>query len=315
MVNLDAMNTERCFFHTNHTTDMTTNRNTHNNRKISKCDLQPSSIDLDNKLPATIKQREINAPADNYQQFLKCDNSRVINIKNEIEADECVDVRSEYCNLKNTRRDSTDHRARSVSVVSATAGGGGIRNKMTNLEGIKELLAYKRHRFHSMDSFESTVSLNSKSKRLVAKDGFVDIKYSNIPGMNSKYLKDIFHTMMDLKWRYIVGLFTISFILSWIIFGTIWYAIVFYRPDKNCLDNVDSWTTAFLFSIEKGGYAQLCRGRASSTNPNNCWNAGKLRHVGDTLCQVGAPKKSWENDHVLEASGRYSARRKSLPDV
>jgi len=250
MVNLDAMNTERCFFHTNHTTDMTTNRNTHNNRKISKYDLQPSSIDLDNKLPATIKQREINAPADNYQQFLKCDNSRVINIKNEIEADECVDVRSEYCNLKNTRRDSTDHRARSVSVVSATAGGGGIRNKMTNLEGIKELLAYKRHRFHSMDSFESTVSLNSKSKRLVAKDGFVDIKYSNIPGMNSKYLKDIFHTMMDLKWRYIVGLFTISFILSWIIFGTIWYAIVFYRPDKNCLDNVDSWTTAFLFSIE-----------------------------------------------------------------
>ena len=254
MVNLDVMSTDKCFFHKNPTTDVTamkTELNTHNNRKISKHNLKSSSIDLDNKLPIAAMKRE-NAP-DNYSQYLRRNSSRVINIEDEMEAEECVDVRSEaYCNLKNAKRESTDYRARSVSTVTALAPGntGNIRSKMTNLEGIKELLAYKRHRFHSMDSFESTVSLNSKSKRLVAKDGFVDIKYSNIPGMNSKYLKDIFHTMMDLKWRYIVGLFTVSFILTWIIFGSLWYAIVIYRPDKNCLDNVDSWTTAFLFSIE-----------------------------------------------------------------
>ena len=33
-------------------------------------------------------------------------------------------------------------------------------SKAKHLEGIKELLAYKRQRFHSMDSFESTISLN-----------------------------------------------------------------------------------------------------------------------------------------------------------
>lgn len=255
MVNLDAMSTDGCFFHKNPTIDMamamTTKLNTHNNRKIRKHNLQPSSIDLDNKLPLSVTKRE--KVPEVYQQHLRRNDSHVINLESEVEADEYVDVRSEaYCNLKNARRGSIDYRARSVSTVIASANGGSenVRSKMTNLEGIKELLAYKRHRFHSMNSFESIVSLNSKSKRLVEKDGFVDIKYSNIPGMNSKYLKDIFHTMMDLKWRYIVGLFIVSFILTWIIFGTIWYAIVLYRPHKNCLENVDSWTTAFLFSIE-----------------------------------------------------------------
>lgn len=123
-------------------------------------------------------------------------------------------------------------------------------SKAKHLEGIKELLAYKRQRFHSMDSFESTISLNSKSKRLVSKDGVVDIKYSNIPGLNSRYLQDIFHTLMDLKWRYIMLMFTFSFIISWIAFGTLWYLIVQFNEDKNCVDNVDSWVTAFLFSIE-----------------------------------------------------------------
>lgn len=125
-----------------------------------------------------------------------------------------------------------------------------LDTRVTNLEGIKELLAYKRQRFHSMDSFESTVSINSKSKRLVTKDGVVDIKYSNIPGLNSKFLKDIFHTVMDLKWRYISLMFSFSFLISWVIFGSLWYCIYLVRKDERCIDNVNSWLTAFLFSVE-----------------------------------------------------------------
>ena len=123
-------------------------------------------------------------------------------------------------------------------------------DKKNKLEGIKELLAYKRQRFQSMDSFESTVSSNSKAKRLVTKDGFVDITYSRIPGYSSRFAKDLFHTLMDLRWRYITGLFTVSFLFTWILFGTFWFLIVHYQPRKQCVDNVDSWISAFLFSIE-----------------------------------------------------------------
>ena len=127
-----------------------------------------------------------------------------------------------------------------------------LDNNMNHLEGIKELLAFKRQPpFHSMDSFESNLSsVNSKSKRLVTRDGFVDIRYTNIPGLHSRYLTDIFHTLMDLKWRWISLMFTFSFLISWVIFGTLWYAIVYYRTDKVCVDNVDSWVKAFLFSVE-----------------------------------------------------------------
>ncbi|XP_057297527.1 G protein-activated inward rectifier potassium channel 4-like [Hydractinia symbiolongicarpus] len=123
-------------------------------------------------------------------------------------------------------------------------------NRLKNLEGVRELLAYKRQRLLSMDSFESNVSISSKSKRLVTKDGFVDIKYVNIPGLNSRYLKDIFHTLMDLKWRYISLMFTLSFLISWVIFGTVWYIIFYIHDNQTCIDNVDSWVSAFLFSIE-----------------------------------------------------------------
>ena len=169
------------------------------------------------------------------------------------EDEEYTNVRSEtsrYCNFNHNDGGPCE----SVSNVSVAERGQCQQHEKQqqnhNLEGIKELLTYKRQRFQSMDSYESNVSMNSRSKRLVTKDGFVDIEYAKIPGYSSRFVKDIFHTLMDLKWRYITGLFTISFLLTWIFFGTFWFLIVFYQPHRNCVDNVDSWLSAFLFSIE-----------------------------------------------------------------
>lgn len=75
------------------------------------------------------------------------------------------------------------------------------------------------------------------SKRLVTKEGIVDIKYVNMPGIKSRFLRDLFHTLMDARWRYNCLLFTLSFIISWVFFGTIWYIIVHFRK-INCVDNV-----------------------------------------------------------------------------
>ncbi|XP_066921712.1 G protein-activated inward rectifier potassium channel 4-like [Clytia hemisphaerica] len=210
--------------------------NNRNSRRLSRDSRRISRDSIKNKIDI---ESQI-MPSSKEYQFLNGHSQ--INTGHESESEEYIDLRRDrYCNTPLRRRES-------LSNGSTCASNGG--KKMSNLEGIKELLAYKRQRFQSMDSFESTVSLNSRSKRLVCKDGFVDIKYYNIPGYSSRFAKDFFHTLMDMKWRYITGLFTISFLLTWIVFGTTWFLIVYHRPDKKCLDNVDSWISAFLFSIE-----------------------------------------------------------------
>lgn len=68
------------------------------------------------------------------------------------------------------------------------------------------------------------------------------------------YFHDLFTTVIDAKWRWISVLFSSSFILSWLFFGTLWWMIFYFRKkydsNANCIDNVDSWTGAFLFSLE-----------------------------------------------------------------
>ena len=234
-----------------------------NSNRNSKILLRQSRQDLD--LPISGLQ----SPSQDYTFLTSGNVGSQINAGHETEEDEeCTDVRSEtsrYCNLNHNGGPSESTSNNGSIADNNTKQQRGPEQPKQNLDGIKELLAYKRQRFQSMDSFESTVSLNSKSKRLVTKDGFVDIKYSKIPGYSSRFVKDIFHTLMDLKWRYITGLFTISFLLTWIFFGTFWFLIVYYQPHRNCVDNVDSWVSAFLFSIETQttiGYG----GRAVTSN-------------------------------------------------
>ena len=116
-------------------------------------------------------------------------------------------------------------------------------------ETIKAQLAHKRWRFRSMDSFESEDISDPEEQRFVTKGGCVQIHYVNT-GLNEKVFKDIFHTIMEAKWRYFMLLFTLSFLISWLIFASIWYIMVCLRNKTRCVDNVDSFVTAFLFSIE-----------------------------------------------------------------
>lgn len=244
-------------------------KNNNNNNINNDGNSSNSPSDQNNKLLHRENRRELDQSITqsshrNYT-FLPSGNlgSR-INAGHETDEDEegadVISETSRYCNLN-----LDGGPCESTSNGSLVDKQQGKQLPKHNLDGIKELLAYKRQRFQSMDSFESTVSLNSKSKRLVTKDGFVDIKYAKIPGYSSRFVKDIFHTLMDLKWRYITGLFTISFLLTWIFFGTFWFLIVYYQPHRNCVDNVDSWVKAFLFSIETQttiGYG----GRAVTSN-------------------------------------------------
>ena len=99
-----------------------------------------------------------------------------------------------------------------------------------------------------------------KKKRLIQKDGYINVRPANISKQNLKFLRDLFTTLLDLSWRWVWLLFSVTFILSWFAFAIIWF-LVAYFPDKfeqpidgprkdKCVDGVDDFWTALLFSIE-----------------------------------------------------------------
>merc|ERR1712159_132037 len=73
--------------------------------------------------------------------------------------------------------------------------------------------------------------------------------YKGSDSLTRKLLVDFFHTIMDAKWRYFMLLFMLSFMIPWIFFAAIWYLVVKVR-NTTCVDNVDSFAQAFLFSLE-----------------------------------------------------------------
>ncbi|CAF0819082.1 unnamed protein product [Adineta ricciae] len=106
-----------------------------------------------------------------------------------------------------------------------------------------------------------TVTRGNTQRRLLLKNGEVNISRFNIEKRRRQYLADIFTTLIDLKWRYTLCLFTLGFCLSWLAFALIWYLLMysygdFYPDNYNsanysvCIAGVHSFAGALLFSIE-----------------------------------------------------------------
>jgi hypothetical protein len=93
-----------------------------------------------------------------------------------------------------------------------------------------------------------------KRARLISKRGKVNIVTSNVERRSLLYLADPFTTLIDCKWYWIFLVFSASFLSSWLIFGSLWWLIAWLRSGQEsrvtCVENVDSWNSAFLFSIE-----------------------------------------------------------------
>ena len=91
---------------------------------------------------------------------------------------------------------------------------------------------------------------NSKKRRLVGKQGGLKVVASQVPQKHGMYLSDLFTTMIDSKWRWITLVYTTMYCGSWVGFGFFWWLITYFRGGNVCVDNVDSFTSAFLFSLE-----------------------------------------------------------------
>jgi len=50
--------------------------------------------------------------------------------------------------------------------------------------------------------------------------------------------------------RYNILVYLVTFVLSWIVFALLWWAMQSWHGGQSCVDGVDGFTTALLFSIE-----------------------------------------------------------------
>ena len=101
-------------------------------------------------------------------------------------------------------------------------------------------------------------------KRIVSKKGVVNISKGHLEkGQNKRFFTDFFNTMLDMRWRYVLTLFTLSFFLSWLAFACIWYLILYTHGDFEpehlpgnsagwtpCVHGIYNFTSCVLFSIE-----------------------------------------------------------------
>ncbi|XP_050308801.1 G protein-activated inward rectifier potassium channel 2-like isoform X2 [Anthonomus grandis grandis] len=103
-------------------------------------------------------------------------------------------------------------------------------------------------------------------KRAILKDGRKNI-YINKMGCTHKwrYFQDIFTTLMDAQWRWILQFLALEFFGSWLIFALIWWLIALVHGDlleehlpemqektgwTPCVLNIYGFHSAFLWSME-----------------------------------------------------------------
>ncbi|CAH2037322.1 unnamed protein product, partial [Iphiclides podalirius] len=115
-------------------------------------------------------------------------------------------------------------------------------------------------------------------KRVIFKHGDCNVVQWNVAKRRRRYLQDIFTTLVDAQWRWTLLVFALSFILSWLLFALIWWLIIFTHGDLSppppgndtqfvpCLNNVNSFTGCFLFSVE----TQHTIGYGSRTTNEEC---------------------------------------------
>jgi len=75
-------------------------------------------------------------------------------------------------------------------------------------------------------------------RRLVKKNGELKVLAKNVPGKTRRYLADIFTTMIDLRWKWVMLIFASSYIISWTMFGFIWWLVAILRGSSVCVTKV-----------------------------------------------------------------------------
>ncbi|KAM9817202.1 G protein-activated inward rectifier potassium channel 1-like [Neosynchiropus ocellatus] len=99
-----------------------------------------------------------------------------------------------------------------------------------------------------------------KRQRFVEKNGRCNVQHGNLGGETSRYISDLFTTLVDLKWRWNLLIFILTYTVAWLVMASMWWVIAFIRGDLShgghnesyipCVANVYNFPSAFLFFIE-----------------------------------------------------------------
>ncbi|KAJ8263794.1 hypothetical protein GJAV_G00141350, partial [Gymnothorax javanicus] len=98
--------------------------------------------------------------------------------------------------------------------------------------------------------------MTDRKRRYIQQDGSCRVGFQHAPGHLGLYVLDIFTTLVEIRWRVMFLIFSLSYILSWLLFGLLFWVIALVHGDvldlsnEPCVDNVRSFTAAFLFSLE-----------------------------------------------------------------
>ena len=124
---------------------------------------------------------------------------------------------------------------------------------MAEIELALDNPAFNREEKGMKFGLDRTMAKTARKQRVVDKNGKIRTVLLNVPKQNQLYFSDVFTTLLDFRWRYVFLVFSLAFLLSWLIFASIWWGIFVFRRkyhDIICIEKVDSWTSAFLFSLE-----------------------------------------------------------------
>uniref|UniRef100_A0A8C4XFL0 Inward rectifier potassium channel 16 n=1 Tax=Erpetoichthys calabaricus TaxID=27687 RepID=A0A8C4XFL0_ERPCA len=106
-----------------------------------------------------------------------------------------------------------------------------------------------------------------KRSRYVQEDGSCNVLFHHLPGEWGSYISDIFTTLVEIRWRIMLLIYSLSYVLSWLFFGVLFWLIAIIHGDMDdpnndpCMANVRSFAGAFLFSLESQatiGYGYRC---------------------------------------------------------
>uniref|UniRef100_A0A8C5QTH4 G protein-activated inward rectifier potassium channel 3 n=1 Tax=Leptobrachium leishanense TaxID=445787 RepID=A0A8C5QTH4_9ANUR len=116
----------------------------------------------------------------------------------------------------------------------------------------------KRCKLMEAELHQGKASTRRERQRYVTKDGKCQVNLGRIEE-KSRFLSDIFTTFVDLKYRWFLFVFMMCYIWTWLLFATIYYLDAYWRQDLDhvddeewypCFQNVDSFISALLFSVE-----------------------------------------------------------------
>lgn len=82
---------------------------------------------------------------------------------------------------------------------------------------------------------KSKIAKGFRKRRLVNKSGELKVLAKNVPRKTRLYLADIFTTLIDLRWKWVILIFVASYIISWAVFGCVWWLIAYLRGSTVCV--------------------------------------------------------------------------------